>query len=337
MKRDTVNYIMVGGFVVVMAVAFVILLFAVTGRSGPTDPYVVYYQNVSGLKFGTGVYYEGYRVGQIERIEPEVRPEGVRYRVDLSVASGWRIPADSVASVRSSGLISAVSIQINEGQSKEILAPGTTIKGRGQADMFAVLNQAADDFRQLSQDGALPVLQNVNERVTQLAEEMVRFRREDLSPFVKMMHERLDRDVISEAHQLLRHLDESAVGLRAMVDSGNQDKVRAFLLHMDDVAVNLNGLIDRIEDTRQQMNGVLAGIGGLVDENRTKIRQTVDASEVSMAELEIALKTVNQHLGTILLDVEGGARHMNEFARSIRDNPSRIIRSTDGGAEPGQR
>ena len=54
MKRDTINYAVVGGFVVAMGIGFVILMFAVTGRSGPTESYFVHYDNVSGLKFGTG-------------------------------------------------------------------------------------------------------------------------------------------------------------------------------------------------------------------------------------------------------------------------------------------
>ncbi len=336
MRRDTVNYIMVGGFVVAMAIAFVVLLFAVTGRGGPTDTYYVYYRNVSGLKFGTGVFYEGYRVGQIERIDPEAGPEGMRYRIELSVAAGWKIPIDSVAKVQSSGLISAVSIQIDEGQASETLVPGATLEGRGQTDMFAVLNQVATDFRELSQGGLLPVLSNVNQRVTELAEEIIRFRRDDLSPFVKMMHQRLDEDVISEAQQLLQHLDESALGLKAMVGSENQDKVRVFLTHLDDVAVNLNGLVGRIEETRLQMNGVLGALGGLVTENRNEIKQAVGAADVSMAELQAAIQTVNQHLGTIMLNVEGSARNMNEFSRAIRDNPARIIRNSSS-EEPGAR
>ncbi|MEQ8231707.1 MAG: MlaD family protein, partial [Gammaproteobacteria bacterium] len=103
MKRDTVNYTLVGAFVVAMAVAFVVLLMAVTGRGGPSDTYFVYYENVAGLKFGTGVYYEGYQVGQVEGIEPETTAEGMRYRVTLSITAGWRIPADSVARVAEIG------------------------------------------------------------------------------------------------------------------------------------------------------------------------------------------------------------------------------------------
>lgn len=335
MKRDNVNYVLVGLFVVAMAAAFMVLLFAITGRSGPTDRYFVHYDNVGGLKFGTGVFYEGYRVGQIEEVEPEATAAGMRYKIELSIAAGWKIPADSVARVQSSGLISAVTIEIKEGQSGEMLAPGATIAGQGQTDLFAVLNQAAGDFRQLSQEGIMPVLKNVNLRIDEVADELVRFRRDDLAPFVAMLHERVDQDLMTRGVTLLDHLDESARGLREILGKDNQGKVADILTHVDGVAVNLNDLITRIESTREQMNGVLAALGGLVTDNQDGIGASVAAARTSMQELDLALKNVNQHLGTILYNLEGGSRHMNEFARSIRANPARLIRSSES-AEPGE-
>ncbi len=222
MKRDNLNYLMVGAFVAVMLVAGFILLVAITGRSGPTDEYLVFYDNVSGLKFGTGVYYEGYRVGQIENITPESTDRGMRYKIELSVTADWKIPSDSVASVQSSGLISAITIQINEGDEATFLQPGDTINGRGQSDLFSVINQAAGDFRTLSQEGILPLVKNLNERITQVADEMVSFKQDDMSPFVQMMHKRLNDDLINETVELVEHLNESARHLKTMLGDENQ-------------------------------------------------------------------------------------------------------------------
>ena len=41
MKRDNVNYLMVGSFATAMTIVLAVLLFAVSGRSGPTDSYYV--------------------------------------------------------------------------------------------------------------------------------------------------------------------------------------------------------------------------------------------------------------------------------------------------------
>ena len=334
MKKDKLNYLLVGTFVAVMLVAFLLLLFALTGRSGPTDRYTVFYDNVSGLKFGTSVYYEGYRVGQIEDLSPDPTDKGMRYKIILSVKSGWRIPSDSVASAASSGLISAITIEIEQGEALSFLKPGDTIKGRGQADLFAVINQAATDFRSLSREGIMPVMKNLNTRITELAQEIVGFRRDDLTPFVQMMHKRLDEDLISEAVDLLDHLDESAQGLQTLLGSENQERVEIFLIHVDDVAVTMNELINRIENTRLQMNGVLGSLENVVEKNRSGLSNTVSSAETSMKEVELAVQTFNQHLSVILYNIESGSRHMSEFARSIRENPSRLIRKSSV-TEPG--
>ena len=85
MKRENINYIVVGSFVVVMLVAFFVVMYQVTGRSGPTEQYFVMYSNVTGVKYGTPVLYEGFQVGQVEQIQP-VRESGkTRYQLTLAV------------------------------------------------------------------------------------------------------------------------------------------------------------------------------------------------------------------------------------------------------------
>ena len=332
MKRDNVNYLLVGGFVLMMAAALTVLLLAVTGRSGPSDHYTVEYENVAGLKFGTGVFFEGYRIGQVETIEPHATASGIRYELDLSVQSGWKIPSDSVATVAASGLISAVTIDIHRGQAKTTLQPGDAITGRGQTDLFSVLNQAAADFRTLSQDGIMPVLQNLNGRITEVADELIKFRREELTPLTR----RLDQEVISELVAVLKHLDDSARGLQTILGNENQAHVSGILTHVENVAVDVDGLIGRLEATRVQVNGILTAVDRVVVENQGKLAATTAGAQASMRELEVTLKTVNLHLGQILQNLEGGSRNINEFTRTIRDNPARLLRNSQS-TEPGQK
>ena len=70
MKRENINYLAVGLFVIVIMSAFFVVVYKITGRTGPTDHYFVTYDNVTGIKYGTPVSYEGYQVGQVELIEP---------------------------------------------------------------------------------------------------------------------------------------------------------------------------------------------------------------------------------------------------------------------------
>ncbi len=336
MKRDSINYLAVGSFVLAMGVALAVLLFAVTGRGGASDTYYVIYDNVAGLNFGTGVFFEGYRIGQVEAITPEPQAAGMRYKLELSVRSGWKIPSDSVATVAASGLISAVTIDILQGQSSAALKPGEVIEGRAQTDLFSVLNQAANDFRSLSQDGLMPVLKNLDTRISAVTDEILKFRHDDLTPLVTMLHERLDKEVLGGTISIIKQLDESARGLTTMFGEANQAHVKDILIHVDGVAVNLNELVTRVESSRAEADKLLVALDKLVADNRGGVNASVTSAQVSMRELKVALKTVNEHLAQILVNLEGGSRNMNEFARTIRGNPGRLLRNAES-TEPGQK
>src|ERR1700755_3643262 len=97
MKRDNVNYLLVG---IVVVAAFVLLLGALTmisGRTGGTSAYYTHYHNVTGLRFGAPVFYEGYRIGQVGDVTPERGGKSITYKVELDVRKDWPIPKDSNA------------------------------------------------------------------------------------------------------------------------------------------------------------------------------------------------------------------------------------------------
>jgi phospholipid/cholesterol/gamma-HCH transport system substrate-binding protein len=333
MKRDNVNYLLVGSFVILVLIAFFVLMYFVTGSTGPADRYTVRYNNVAGLKFGTGVYYEGYHVGQIEEIEPEAASGAMRYVLTLSIARGWKIPADSIAQVVASGLISAVQIHINEGQSPKVIKPGGEISGREQQDLFAVLSEAAGQFHSLSENGVMPVLQNLNNRIDEIAEEILTFRRKQLGPLVASFDQRLNNELLGEAQALVGKLNNSAEQLEKILGSKNQVQIQQFLVHIDQAAVNLNDLITRIESTRQQMGETLVSIENLASNNDEAIGAAVANANQSMVEMREALRTVNEHLGTIMYNVEGGTRNLKEFSQAVRDNPARLIRGSEQQAD----
>jgi len=143
MRRDTINYTAVGAFVLVLFALVLTVLYQITGRRGPTDEYHAQYDNVEGIKYGTPDLYEGYPIGQVSEVLPVKSAQGTRFRLSLAVQNGWRIPADSEARVVKSGLLSAVAIDIREGDSASALSPGAEITSRGASDRSSVSRSGA--------------------------------------------------------------------------------------------------------------------------------------------------------------------------------------------------
>ena len=123
MYNKRVNYVLVGSFVAAMLVAAVVTVAVLTGRTGPTDRYLVRLDNVTDIKYGTQVRFEGFPIGQIERIGAAEPGASGRFLLEISVLQGWRIPADSLVRIGSSSFLAAKTLDIESGDAELPVAP----------------------------------------------------------------------------------------------------------------------------------------------------------------------------------------------------------------------
>ncbi len=324
MKRESVNYFVVGCFVLVLGGVFLYVALRLAGSAAPTDQYHIYYRNVAGLKFGTPVYYEGYQVGQVETIEPDHGQPQVRFRITISVIRDWPIPEDSVARILSSGLLSAKSIDIQEGQSPQRLVAGGEIAGQPAINVMDSLSAAADSFRELAEN-VQPLVKSLEAQFGALVSQLSDVTTGSVRPLLNSIQKRVESpETFAKLDRLLDRLNRSAEGLQALLGNENQQYVTSFLAGMGDVAGNLNGLISRIEETRVQMNQVLQQLDGLASDNRPNLKAAI-------ASMRRSLGVVSQHIDAVAHNLEGSMRNMNEFSRELRENPGLLI---SGSAQP---
>lgn len=321
MKRDNINYLLVGTFVLVMFALLMVVLFQLTGRTGPADIYTVTYNNVAGIKFGTPVLYEGYQVGQVESIEPQRTEEGMEYRLQLSVTEDWRIPSDSVAKVVASGLLSSMTIEINEGDSDTMLEPGSEIAGQEAVNLFATVNDVAADFKQLSNESIRPLLNTLATNIDSLTRELIMLTRDDIRPVFNNLERKIDEaEFMEQTNQLVTKLNTAADGLQNILNRDNQTTIATTLGNLETASGNLNALLTNIEQTRGNMDKVLNEVDQLVSENQPHL-------QASVRELRMALETIAMNIDAITYHLEGTSRNMHEFSRHLRANPGALLRS----------
>jgi phospholipid/cholesterol/gamma-HCH transport system substrate-binding protein len=94
----------------------------VVGSSG----YTVHatFSNVAGLRAGTSVEIAGVDVGWVETIHLKNYQAAVAFRIK----EGVELPEDSIASIRTKGLIGEQFVRISPGGAEKILPPGGEIK-----------------------------------------------------------------------------------------------------------------------------------------------------------------------------------------------------------------
>jgi phospholipid/cholesterol/gamma-HCH transport system substrate-binding protein len=321
MRRDNINYLAVGVFVLMVGAAFLWVLYRMTGSGGPTDEYFANFDNVGGIKYGTVTYYKGYPVGQVESVTPQVMDTSTRYRVAFSVRQGWKIPAGSVAAIVLPGPLAPAVVDIREGKGPQMLEPGAELAGAEAADMFAALNQAAADFKQLSQDSK-PLLQNL----TALSAQFSQLTESDIKPLLVSIRQRVDDPVLfDELKAVVKKLNVSADALAQTLNAENRGHIASVLANADRGSAQLEQLLTRIEDSRQEMHTLFEQMNTIVNDNRDGVTKTIQDASVTMRELRGSVETVADNIDSIVHYLEGSGRNVQEFSREVRENPGVLL------------
>jgi len=127
MKQTKLEFL-VGSFVL-LGLASVAYLTVKLGAGsivgGDTYQIEARFTNASGLNVGGSVHVAGVPVGRVESIR--VEPTDYSAIVTLSVLSGLHLPTDSMASIKTTGLIGDKYISLSPGADETSLKPGERI------------------------------------------------------------------------------------------------------------------------------------------------------------------------------------------------------------------
>jgi len=295
MKRDTINYTLVGLVVVGAIVLLLAGLALITGRGVASSDYVVRYRNVTGLRYGAPVFYEGYRIGQVGTITPERDAGGTRYKVALAIRRDWPIPLDSPARLQSSGLLADVSIGIREGQSREALKPGGELKGEEGADIFAAMNELAGEVSTLTRTQISPLIQTLSQRVDSITGSL----------------DKSTPQILEQTRALLDRMNHASDSLNDVLKPENRALVGAIL-------GEVKGLSGELRKTRGTLDQALGELGAIARDNRPDVRRSVQ-------DLSSVLEALSSRMDVITHHLESSSRNLDEFSREIRSHPNRLI------------
>tara|TARA_R110002072_G_scaffold32211_8_gene98635 strand:- start:11855 stop:12865 length:1011 start_codon:yes stop_codon:yes gene_type:complete len=329
MKRDNINYLVVGSFVMLVTLSFFIFLYQIMGSNGPVEKYFVTYNNVTGIKYGTPVAFEGYQVGQVEVIEPMREGGKTNYRLTLSIEKEWPIPVDSIAKIIASGLLAAVTIDIAEGSSDILLEPGSEITGKEAANIFATVNEVASDLRDLSQSSIKPLLNNLNEQVVSVSTELTDITRNTIKPLLESFSNQVKQtNMVSKVDTLISNLNQTSEDLQKVFNSQNQKNLTTFLNNMSKASTGMNELVSNIDDTRKSMDLLLSNIDNVIGDVNYMLENSDGKMSASLTDLQKTLSVMSTHVDAITHHLEGSSRNMHEFTRQIKENPGLLIRGS---------
>jgi phospholipid/cholesterol/gamma-HCH transport system substrate-binding protein len=143
MKQSNIE-LAVGAFVILGIAA--IVWFAIQAGAGATIGGSTYevsarFTNIGGLKSGSQVFIAGVPVGRVEKIDLDSQYAAV---VHLNVEQKVRLPSDTIASIKTSGLIGDKYVALAPGADSANLAPGGIITDTESAmDLESIISRFA--------------------------------------------------------------------------------------------------------------------------------------------------------------------------------------------------
>jgi len=325
MRNSKINYVAVGAFVSATLVGMIIAIALLTGRTGATDSYYAMYRNISGVKFGTQVVFEGYQIGQVEEITPLIDGKTIRFKISLEVQEGWKIPDDSSAQIFSSGLLSPVVISIKSGKSEIALKPGNTIPSKESANIFAAISEVAGEMSELSDSSLKPLLSSVN-RAVRTFEKILGDDGKELVKEIRIITQEISKKIpgITEnVSSFSSNLNSSGNELNALLSSKNRIKVEGLIADISSTMSNFSNISSGLSGSQKKLDDLLVSMDQTVDGNKNNIDKAVK-------DLRYILGAVAEHVQAFNQNMEATSRNMYEFSRQIRQNPGLLL----GGTPP---
>ena len=313
MKSDRINYIIVGGFVILMVTGIATSVVLLSGRTGATDTYYTSYEDVTGLKFGSQVLYMGFPVGQVESISPELDNGTLVFHLELALTSrfkDWKVPSDSVARMKSAGLLSAMAIDIRAGEGHSWLQPDDFIPGQPATDIFAAVSDTANALKRLTETRLEPLLTNLDEYIDAIGQILVTeggATMRNLNIFSNTLAHR-GPELIDEVVALSASMKLASDSLAEVLSPDNADKLDRVVDNVLAASVSLSLMSTEARDDIRVLLGPKSQerINAMVDNfsrasaNVATVSQTLDERVKEILTPETAKKMQNA-LGNVAL------------------------------------
>ncbi len=299
----------VGAFVLIAAVLLIGSVLAVSGAfSSGGIQHHTYFKSAGGLLPGAMVRYGGMDAGKVKsvRVDPG---DSTRIEIDFTVQRNIPVKTDSIASISALGALSDNFVEIGTGtKNAPLAAPGSELKSVetvGIGDLGDMIGSLAPVVNQ--------ALQNLNQDLVLL------------------------QTTETRVNDLLNDQNRAAVGaslenLSSML-SDSRPKVSASLANVQTATAQIPPILDNLNTTMNQANGVLSHIDSMLVENHDDIRnivielrETLATAEVLTEQLKNTATSNSDNLDQTLENLRVTTENIRQLTDSLKNNPSVLIR-----------
>lgn len=303
------------------------------------DEYTIRFsESVAGLDVGSPIKLNGVTVGRVEKLDLD--PDDVeKVVVEISINGGIPLRRDARAVIELAGITGLKYIELNPGtRGQPRLPPGGEIQPGSST--FGMLTGRADDIaRQISQ-----LLARLNQLTT---EENI----EHINGIIEDLHRTMTRVAVL-ARNIGELVDENRPAIKttisnfgdaaASVSKASNEVAGTIRVARDDLHGALTAgekAARRIETLAATTDKTMGSAGGLIDDareslTRERFSQVMDALISALqamtrvaASLQRTVDRGQTDIAATLEAIRDASEQLEDFARTIRDNPGALLRS----------
>ena len=275
------------GLTVLLALAVLAVGILVIGERSflfkSTNSYSILFENTSGLAEGSPVQLNGVVVGRVDDIELSGDVEQTLLRVGVEIESKYRdrLRADSVARIKSLGLLGDKFVQVVSGSSDQpVIEPGGEIPADQPTDVDSLIRSGED------------VADYVVSTARSLTAILGRLERGE-----GMVGGLLADD---RGATLISSLEETLSSLGRVAQRLEQGEGTAGRLLTDDqLATRLDDSVERVQSLLQRATSEESALGLVLDDSATRdsLRNTITGLETAVADLGATASDLREKQG----------------------------------------
>jgi phospholipid/cholesterol/gamma-HCH transport system substrate-binding protein len=303
MEREA-NYLAVGSFVLLvlaMGILFVYWYSGANERHRSFQRYEIYFDgSVSGLTIGGPVRYLGVDVGRVESIAVDPRsPNRVLVLADIDASTP--ISSNTVAQLSVQGITGVMYIDLRSLTAEDT---GRRLLARVPSQRYPVIPSVHSDLDLFL--GSLPELAT------------------RLSDLLDRGSSLLSQENVDALSHMARHLDQATTGLPQSARNLQQ-----LLQSAQSTVQDMRQLVDNLRDTSKTAGvDVVAAADSLrvTSANLARASARVDGLVARNGDqISGLVSDAVPQLEALLRDSRAAVTQINDLARSLRENPSRLL------------
>lgn len=279
---------------IIITISTIILLIFLIGISGlecfnSDKKYLARFNYTSGLEIGSIIRFGGMKVGTVEEMKI-CEDDNSKIEFVLTVDENVPIKTNSIATITSIGIMGESHINISTGHpDSSLLPPGSMLTCKDVLPLMQLMEPIGQ------------ITDNINESVVELKKMLGQDTRDELQSVLKNLNTLLSTNQ-TNMNEMMANLNAASIELStlssrmdAIVES-NQETISQSLENLDETLIRTRSMMQNLANMIEHVDNIIVNKG--------------------------------YHLSEIIENLDQTTSNLEEFSRSIKEQPWQMIRKS---------